>query len=165
VGADGPTFVLLEEEVVEFTEAWFQRIIDDEVEGVELVMLEVAGNRRQRILRLYIDHPDGVTHDLCARVSGAVGVALDESDAIDGAYVLEVSSPGIERPLRKRAHFEAQLGKKVYVKTRALVEGRKVWQGTLLEVAAEELVVLDAGREVRIPLSEIVSAHLIYEFR
>ncbi len=84
---------------------------------------------------------------------------------IDGPYTLEVSSPGIERPLRKRSHFEAQLGKKVYVKTRMPVEGSKVWQGTLLEVGADEIVVQEAGREARIPLGEISSAHLIYEFR
>jgi len=149
---------------VELTEAWFQKIIDREVGGVELVILEEAGSRRLRILRLYIDHRDGVTHDLCARVSGAVGRALDETDVIDGAYALEVSSPGIERPLRRRGHFEAQLGQKVYVKTRVPVEGRKVWQGTLLEVGADEIVVQEAGREARIPLAEISGAHLIYEF-
>lgn len=153
------------EEVVELTEAWFQQIIDQEFEGVELVILEEAGSRRQRILRLYVDHPDGVTHDLCARISGAVGRALDEADVIDGAFALEVSSPGIERPLRKRSHFEVQLGKKVYVKTRVPVEGSKVWQGTLLEVGADEIVVQEAGRKARIPLGEIGSAHLIYEFR
>ena len=150
---------------MELTEAWFQQILEQEVEGAELVLLEEAGNRRQRILRLYVDHPAGVTHDLCARISGAVGRALDAADVFDGPYVLEVSSPGLEKPLRKRSHFEAQLGKKVYVKTRVPVEGRKVWQGTLLAVEADEIVVQDAGREARIPLGEISSAHLIYEFR
>jgi ribosome maturation factor RimP len=159
-----PLLFYLRDEFVELTEGWFQRVIDQEVEGVELVVLEEAGSRRQRILRLYVDHPDGVTHGLCARVSGAVGRALDEIDAFDGAYVLEVSSPGIERPLRKRRHFEAQLGKKVYVKTRVPVEGSKVWQGMLLEVGEDEIVVREAGRDARIPLGEIGSAHLIYEF-
>ena len=150
---------------MELTEAWFQQIVDQEVEGVELVILEEAGSRRQRILRLYVDHPDGVTHDICARISGAVARVLDQADAIDGAYTLEVSSPGIERPLRTRSHFEAQLGKKVYVKTRVPVEGSRVWQGTLLEVGTDEIVVQEAGREAKIPLGEIGSAHLIYEFR
>jgi ribosome maturation factor RimP len=159
-----PLLFYLREEVVELTEGWFQHVIDQEVEGVELVVLEEAGSRRQKILRLYVDHPDGVTHELCARVSGVVGRALDEIDAFDGAYVLEVSSPGIARPLRRRSHFEAQLGKKVYVKTRTPVEGSKVWQGILLEVGTDEIVVQEAGRDVRIPLGEIGSAHLIYEF-
>jgi ribosome maturation factor RimP len=151
-------------ELVELTEAWVQQVIDREIEDVELVILDEAGSRRQKIVRLYIDHPAGVTHDLCARVSGVVGRALDEADAFEGAYSLEVSSPGIERPLRKRSHFEAQLGKRVYVKTRVPVEGSKIWQGTLLEVGTDEIVVQEAGREARIPLGEVANAHLIYEF-
>jgi ribosome maturation factor RimP len=128
VGADGPTFVLLRKEVVALSEAWVQQLIDQEVEGVELVLLEEVGSRREKVLRLYIDHPGGVMHELCSRVSEAVGQALDETDTFEGTYTLEVSSPGLERPLRKRSHFEAQIGKKVYVKTRMPVEGTKVWQ-------------------------------------
>jgi ribosome maturation factor RimP len=150
--------------VVALTEEWFQQVVDQEVEDVELVLLEEAGNRRQKIVRLYIDHPGGVNHDLCARVSAAVGRALDEVDAFEGAYTLEVSSPGIERPLKKRGHFEAQIGKKVYVKTRLPVEGSKVWQGILCEVTEDSVVVEEAGRAVRIPFEEITSAHLMYEF-
>ncbi len=146
------------------TEEWVQQVIDREVEDVELVALEEAGNRRQKILRLYIDHPGGVTHDLCARVSSAVGDALDEVDAFEGAYTLEVSSPGIERPLTKRSHFEAQVGKEVYVKTMVPVEGSKVWQGVLNEVDEDSVTVEEAGRTARIPLKEITSAHLIYRF-
>jgi ribosome maturation factor RimP len=97
-------------------------------------------------------------------VSAAVGAALDEVDAFEGAYTLEVSSPGIERPLRKRSHFEAQIGKKVYVKTRQPIEGSKVWQGVLLEVPDDAIVVEEAGRRARIPLEEIATAHLMYEF-
>ncbi len=149
---------------MELTEAWVQQVIDQEIEDVELVILEEAGNRRKKIVRLYVDHAEGVTHDLCARVSAVVGRALDEVDAFEGAYTLEVSSPGIERPLRKQSHFEAQLGKRIYVKTRVPVEGSKVWQGVLVEVGVAEIVVQDAGREVRIPLEEIGNAHLIYEF-
>jgi ribosome maturation factor RimP len=150
---------------VELTEEWFQQVIGREVEGAELVLLEEAGNRRQKILRLYIDHPAGVNHDLCARVSVAVGDALDEVDAFEGAYTLEVSSPGLERPLRKRAHFEAQIGNKVYVKTRLPIEGSKVWQGLLMESSEDSVVVEEAGRLARIPFEEITSAHVIFEFR
>lgn len=146
------------------TEEWFQQVIDREVDDVELVLLEEAGNRRNKILRLYIDRPGGVNHDFCAKVSTAVGRALDELDAFEGAYTLEVSSPGIERPLRKRSHFEAQIGKKVYLKTSQPVDGSKVWQGILLAVVDDAVVVEEAGREARIPLDEIASAHLVYEF-
>lgn len=153
------------EVVVRPTEEWLQQILDQELGGVELVLLEQFGNARQRTVRLLIDHPEGVTLDLCGRVSEAVGKALDEIDALAGPYTLEVSSPGLERPLRKRSHFEAQVGKKVYVKTRVPVEGSKVWQGTLVEVAGGEVVVEEAGRQARIPLGEISGAHLIYEFK
>jgi ribosome maturation factor RimP len=153
------------EEVMRPTEAWFQQIIDQEIPGVELVALEQSGGARQRVVRLYIDQPEGVTHELCGRVSEVVGRALDEIDAIGGPYTLEVSSPGLERPLRKRSHFEAQLGEKIYVKTRVPVEGSKVWQGTLVEVAADDLLIEEGGRQVRIPLSEIGNAHLTYEFK
>jgi ribosome maturation factor RimP len=155
----------LREEAVALSEAWLQNIIDQAVENVELVVLEEVGSRRQKSLRLFIDHPSGVTHELCSLVSGAVGRALDEADVIEGEYALEVSSPGIERLLRKRNHFEAQVGKKVYVKTRTPVEGSTVWQGILLEVAADDIVVQEAGREARIPLADISGAHLIYEFK
>jgi ribosome maturation factor RimP len=150
---------------VELTEAWFQEVIDREVGEVELVMAQVAGSRRQKIVRLFIDHPGGVTHDLCAQVSAVVGQALDEGEAVDGSYTLEVSSPGIERPLRKRSHFEAQVGKTVYVKTRVPIQGRKVWQGILREVGTDEIDIEEAGEAARIPLGEITDAHLKYEFR
>lgn len=150
---------------MEFTEAWFQTVIDREIEGVELVLAQVAGSKRQKVVRLFIDHADGVTHDLCARVSATVGLALDEVDSFDAPYTLEVSSPGIERPLRTRAHFEAQVGKTVYVKARVPVQGRKVWQGTLREVGPEGIEIEEAGDVVRIPLGEITDAHLKYEFR
>lgn len=146
------------------SEEWVQQVIDREVEGVELVVLEELGNRRQRIVRLYIDHPGGVNHDLCSRVSGIVGQAIDETGLFQEGYTLEVSSPGLERPLRKRSHFEAQVGKKVYVKTKTPIGGAKVWEGTLVEVGAGEIVVKDAAREATIPLAEISSAHLVYEF-
>ncbi len=165
VGADEPTFVLLEGEIVALSEAWVQQVVDREVENVELVLLEELGNRRLKIVRLYVDHPGGVTHELCGRVSAVVGDAIDEAGLFEDGYTLEVSSPGLDRPLRKRSHFEAQVGKKVYVRAKTPVEGAKVWQGILQEVCAEEIVVRDAGREVKIPLAQISNAHLIYEFR
>ena len=151
-------------ETVKLSEEWVQQVLDKQFEDVELVLLEELGNRRQKIVRLYIDHPGGVTHELCSRVSGVVGNAIDEAGMFEEGYTLEVSSPGIERPLRKRSHFEAQVGKKVYVKPKMPIEGSKVWQGTLLEVGSEDILVSEAAREARIPLAEISNAHLIYEF-
>jgi ribosome maturation factor RimP len=160
-----PLLFYLREWVMTVTETWLQRVIDQEVEGVELVILEQVGSKRQKTIRLYIDHGDGVTHELCGKVSEVVGRALEEVDAIGGPYVLEVSSPGLERPLRKREHFEAQVGKKVYVKTRVPVEGSRAWQGTLVEVGGGEIVIDDEGRRVSVQLSDIGSAHLTHEFK
>jgi ribosome maturation factor RimP len=150
---------------VELNEAWVKGVIDKGVADVELVDLEEAGNRRRRIIRLYIDHPGGVTHELCARVSSVVGEALDENDVFDGPYVLEVSSPGLERPLKKASHFKVQVGRKVYVKTKVPIEGKKVWQGTLVAAEEDEIVVSEGEREARIPLQEIAGAHLVFEFK
>jgi ribosome maturation factor RimP len=146
------------------SETWLQQVIDQEVEGVELVMLEQGGGQRQRVVRLFIDHAGGVTHELCGRVSEAVGRVMDEAETIGGPYTIEVSSPGLERPLRKREHFESQVGKKVYVKTRVPVEGTKVWQGRLVEVTPDAVLVEDGAKRVMVQLSDISSAHLIFEF-
>ena len=149
---------------MKLTEEWIQQLLDDQVAGTELVVLEVAGNRRQRVVRLYIDHPDGVTHESCARVSVVVSEALDATDWSEGPYTLEVSSPGLERPLRKPAHFQAQIGKEVYVKAFGPVSGRKVWRGTLLDVTQDGIVVREGGEEAFVRFEQIAQAHVIYEF-
>ena len=150
---------------MKLNEEWLQSVILHQIEGVELVDLEEAGNRAHRIVRLYIDHPGGVTHDLCSRVSEVVGAALDETDYAEGPYSLEVSSPGIERVLKKQAHFEAQVGQKVYVKTFAPVEGQKVWQGILREVRGDSVIVDDGAHEAEIGLGNVAKAHLVFEFK
>ena len=149
---------------MELSEAWFQEIINQAVEDVELVAFKKVGSSRQNILRLYIDHPLGVTHEFCAQVSSVVDKAIEDANLFIGPYMLEVSSPGIERPLCKRSHFVAQVGKNVYVKTRVPVNGSKVWQGMLCEVGADNIVVEENGHEGRIPLSDIATAHLKYDF-
>jgi ribosome maturation factor RimP len=165
VGAGRPTFVLCKGCAMKLTEKWVQEVIDQHVENVELVALEDVGNRRHRVVRLFIDHPTGVSHDLCAQVSGLMGTALDESESMDGSYTLEVSSPGLERPLTKPAHFQAQLGRKVTVLTRAPVEGRSVWRGVLREVRDGEITLADGGDEVVIDLADVTKANLVYEFK
>jgi ribosome maturation factor RimP len=149
---------------MKLTEEWVQGILDAQVDGAELVLLEQAGNRRKRVVRLYVDHPEGVTHDVCARVSAVVGEALDEADWSDGPYTLEVSSPGVERPLRKPEHFRAQVGKDVYVKAFAPVEGRKVWRGPLLDVTDDGIVISEGEEEAVVRFDEIAEAHVVFVF-
>jgi ribosome maturation factor RimP len=146
---------------VKLNEEWLQSLMVGRIEGVEL---EEAGNRAHRVVRLYVDYPGGVTHDVCALVSEAVGAALDETDYAEGPYSLEVSSPGIERVLKKPAHFAAHVGQKVYVKTFAPVGGQKVWQGVLREVRGDAVVVVDGAHEAEIGLGNVAKAHLVFEF-
>jgi ribosome maturation factor RimP len=149
---------------MKLSEEWVQEAIERKVAGVELVLLEEAGNRRQRVVRLYVDHAEGVTHELCARVSSAMSAALDEIGYADGPYTLEVSSPGLDRPLTKPSHFEAYVGGRVNVKLERPVAGSKVWRGRLREVRSEEIVVVDGDREAALRFENIAKANLIYEF-
>lgn len=146
------------------TEEWVQSVLDRSFEDLELVLLEESGNARRRVVRLFVDHPEGVTHDLCADVSGVVGRALEEAGYSEGPYTLEVSSPGIERPLRKRRHFEQQIGEKIRVKTFAPVEGQKVWQGVLRDVDEASVTLEADGRSVQLAYENIAKAHLVFEF-
>lgn len=146
------------------TEEWVQQILDGRFGDVELVTLEEAGSRRHRVVRLYVDHPAGVGHDLLAAVSTAVGSAFDDAGVPEGPYTLEVSSPGIERPLTKPAHFVAQKGNKVYVKTKEPVDGQKVWQGVLEQTDESGFTVSDAGRKARIVYDNVSKAHLVFDF-
>ncbi|MHB0978624.1 MAG: ribosome maturation factor RimP [Thermoleophilia bacterium] len=149
---------------MKLTEAWVQQVLDGMAASVELVAFDEMGGRRHRVLRLFVDHPGGVTHELCAEVSGVVGEALDRADWSDGPYTLEVSSPGLERPLRRPEHFSVQVGKKIHVKTVVPVAGRKVWHGILLEVRGQSIVVREGDEEAEVRFDEIARAHLVYEF-
>lgn len=149
---------------MKLTEPWVQQVIDSEFDDVELVALENAGNQRRRIVRLFVDRPGGVDHELLARVSQRVGVALDEARLAEGPYTLEVSSPGLDRPLTKPRHFAERVGEKVWVRTHAPVVGRKVWQGVLVQADETGIVVREGDEEARIAFDDVVKAHLVYEF-
>jgi ribosome maturation factor RimP len=150
--------------VAKLSESWVQEILDARFDDVELVALEDVGNRQRRIVRLFVDHPQGVTHDLLSQVSAVVGNAFDEAGVPSGPYTLEVSSPGLERPLTKPAHFRAQVGKKVYVKTREPVDGQKVWQGVLEQTDDEQFTVVEGPRRASIRHANVAKAHLVFEF-
>ena len=120
---------------------------------VELIALERAGNES---LRLFIDHPDGVTLDLCERVTKSLPDLLEE-------WGLEVSSPGPERPLTKPEHFQRFLGSKVRVKTSEEIAGRTSFTGELKAADAERVEVAAPEGEVTIPLASIRRSNLIPE--
>ena len=136
-----------------------QREITDRVSAgapdVEVLAVELAGAER---FCVYIDHPDGVDHALCERVTGLLRGYLDR-------YTIDVSSPGIARPLRTRRHFETAAGHRVAVRTAVELDGRTRFRGEV-EEAGEDTVSLrlDAGT-VDIPYEAIVRGNLIDEGR
>ncbi len=137
-------------------------LLEDSIDsyGYELVHLELVGRDKSRILRLYIDAPGGVTLDDCASVSQQVSRLLDVEDPIDGGYSLEVSSPGIERPLAKRQHFRQVIGERIEVSTYVKCEGRKKIMGQLLAVTDQALKVKTEGTTIIIAMNNIRRARL-----
>ncbi|MBZ5652960.1 MAG: ribosome maturation factor RimP [Acidobacteriia bacterium] len=106
-------------------------------EGLEMVDVEYRRESRGMVLRLYLDRDGGVSLDDLSRVSRQIGDLLDVHDAVPGSYTLEVSSPGVNRRLRRREHFHRYLGRKVRVRTVNPVNGRRAFVGILEAVEAE----------------------------
>jgi len=137
--------------------------------GYELVELEFHPHRGGGLLRLYIDRPgaagqDGVTVEDCEAVSRRVSAVLDAADPIRGGYTLEVSSPGLDRPLRTRAHYERFLGRRVHVETALPRDGRRRWTGQLTALAGDVVVLEVDGERVELGLNEIRTARLVPEY-
>lgn len=131
--------------------------------GYELVGVEYGGGSGNGCLRVYIDSPDGITVDDCAAVSEQLSAALDVDDPIPDAYVLEVSSPGINRPLFTREDFERFRGERVFVRLEEALDGRKRFKGRLIEVQADTVDVDVDGRVWQLPLGLVEQAHLIVD--
>lgn len=132
--------------------------------GFELVDVENAVNQGRWILRLYMDREGGVTLDDCARVSTELGDLLDVKNLIAHEYILEVSSPGLNRPLRKEKDFSKVIGQRIKVKMSTTREGRQNYTGCLLAFSEGMLYLEVDGKEAILPWSEMEKAHLIYEF-
>ena len=134
-------------------------------EGLELVDVEVKGNLNNRILRIYIDKPFGISHKDCELISDQVGAILDVEDVIPGSYTLEVSSPGLTRKLTKEADFQRYLGRLVKIQTKQPVAGKKDFRGTLMKFEDKMITVqLKDAQLVQIPLELIARANLDIEF-
>jgi ribosome maturation factor RimP len=129
--------------------------------GLELVHAEVAGPENKPIVRIFIDKPEGVTHEDCSEVSLHVGTILDVEDFIHSSYTLEVSSPGLERGLYRRADYERFAGSLAKVKARKPIGGQRNFRGRLLGLDGEDVLLEDrtSGR-VRVPLDSIAKANL-----
>ena len=129
--------------------------------GVEYVHTEVVGTKRNLVVRVYIDKPEGVTIEDCSTVSRDMEAVLDADDFIPGAYTLEVSSPGLERGLYSVDDFRKFAGKKAKVKTSQAIDGQSNFNGRIIEVDGNEIVFEDrTSGSVRIPFESVDKANL-----
>lgn len=128
--------------------------------GYELVAVERAGGRRSPVIRVLLDRPEGIDLAAICEANEWVSAALDAADLIPGPYTLEVSSPGVDRPLRKRSDFERFAGETVTVRTRAPIGTRSSWTGVLKGVADGVVLLAVGDDEVRIAYQDIVKARV-----
>jgi ribosome maturation factor RimP len=133
-------------------------IIEDE--EVELYDIEHNGG----VLRIFVDHPDGIDIDVIKRISRSVGHELDEADPIPGRYTLEVSSPGLERPLRTPDHFRRALGSTVKMKTLPHVDGDRRVEGELSAVDDDGVEITADGVSRRVAFDDISKARTVFEW-
>jgi ribosome maturation factor RimP len=133
-------------------------------EGAELDDVELLGRGAGRVVRVTVDASGGIGVDRLADLSKGVSRLLDEEEVLDGPYTLEVSSPGLERRLRRPAHFGKAVGREVIIKTREPVEGAQSHRGILNAVAEDSVAVLVDGRDVRIPLAEVAQAKTVFRW-
>ena len=143
-----------------------RNVIGRVVQGMDYELVDVEWtNQSGWILRVYIDGPGGVTLDDCTRVSHQLSTTLDVEDLIEARYSLEVSSPGLDRPLRKESDFRRFVGQKAKIRTRHPVgENRRNFSGTLIAVENGR-VRIDVGDQVcDVPVDDVEKANLVYDF-
>jgi ribosome maturation factor RimP len=132
--------------------------------GFELVDTELSGGAGQTVLRVYIDHPRGINVDDCAKVSRQLSAVLDVEDPIAGQYLLEVSSPGLDRPLVMREDFVRFQGETVKVKTYEPIMGRRNFTGRLTAVEGDHVIVEIDNESLDLSLAAIERARLVPKF-
>lgn len=131
---------------------------------IDLVDVEYVKESGRYFLRVYIDKPGGITVDDCHQVHVRLDELLDQADPIDHPYVLEVSSPGLDRPLKKPADFVRNIGRRISVRTYQPLDGQKQFVGRLTAVE-NGIVRLDLGAgEIEVPQDQIVKARLVVDF-
>jgi len=132
--------------------------------GLETVEVSVSGEARHTVLRVVMDRPEGgITVEECARVNEALGRQLDLYDLFDHAYTLEVSSPGLDRPLRNDADFRRFAGRKAEITTYGPVDGQRHFRGILLGVIGTAIVLQTDRKQVQLPKEQIAQARLVVE--
>ncbi|MFW4779621.1 ribosome maturation factor RimP [Pseudomonas aeruginosa] len=132
--------------------------------GYECWGVEFISQGRHSVLRVYIDRPEGILIDDCEAVSRQVSGILDVEDPISGEYTLEVSSPGMDRPLFALEQFAKHAGEQVKIRLRSPYEGRRNYQGILRGVEEQDVVVLVDDHEYLLPIDSIDKANIIPRF-
>jgi ribosome maturation factor RimP len=133
--------------------------------GLELVEVGYSSGGRKGLLRVFIDKSEGVTLDDCEKVSQYLGHALDVEDPIPNPYTLEVSSPGLDRPLKRREDFTRNVGKLVRIKTLKPIHYDHTFIGRLTDVGESDIqITMTNGKVLAIPFQEIAAARLEVEF-
>lgn len=136
-----------------------------EVLHCEIVDVEYQKEGSEWVLRIYIDREEiPVDHELCQQFSHKIEEQLDAKDFIPSEYLLEISSPGIERPLKKPEHFNKFIGETVNIKLYASYERKKQWQGTLLGYKDEQVGIQVGERAIWFDAGSISKAHLVADF-
>ncbi len=139
--------------------ALFEPVVDSM--GYELVGVEFHGSEHHGVLRVFIDSSNGITVDDCAAVSHQLSALLDVEDPIAQAYDLEVSSPGINRPLFKHSDYARFTGEKAKIKLAVALNGRKNFSGVLVGIDESDHVLIDVDNEIfKLPLHSIAKANL-----
>jgi ribosome maturation factor RimP len=133
-----------------------------QAEGMELIEVEYRRESHGWVLRLFIDQPDGVTVDDCARISQVIGDFMDVADLIQNRYHLEVSSPGLNRPLRKLEHFRNYIGKIIELRTSFPLDERRRFKGILTEAEPEGIRLDCQGKMFTIPPHLVERARFCY---
>jgi ribosome maturation factor RimP len=132
--------------------------------GMEVVLLEIKGSGGRSVVRAFIDQPGGITLQDCERFSKRFSVLLDVEDSIAFSYILEVSSPGIDRPLVKAEHFVRFAGKQAKVRMRVPLSGQRNFLGKILGVTGDRLQLeTSEGIHKELPLAQIEKANLVAE--
>ncbi|MFT6927436.1 MAG: ribosome maturation factor RimP [Psychromonas sp.] len=132
--------------------------------GYELVGIEYIRAGKHSTLRVYIDQEQGILVDDCAAVSRQVSAIMDVEDPITNEYTLEVSSPGLNRPLFKAEHYQTFVGEVVKIQLRMPIQNRRRWKGVIVS-AEDEIICLNVdGREERFALSNIQKANIVPKF-
>ena len=132
--------------------------------GFELWGIEYQSHAKRSMLRIYIDAEAGISVDDCAKVSHQVSGVLDVEDLITGEYTLEVSSPGMDRPLYRLEQYAEYIGSDINIRLRIAFEGRRKFQGRLVAIEGDEVVIQLDGHEYLLPFEQIDRAQIVPSF-